>query len=173
MSTSLYDVSVASYLQVLGGVQNVLEKGEQHARAAGRDPDELVRLKLNDDMAPLSFQVVSVWHHSLGAIEGIKAGLFQPPPKLTGVDYPKVKALVAEAISGLKGFGREEVDALADKPMVFKLGNREIPFSTDSFILSFSLPNFYFHAATAYDLLRIEGVPLGKMDYLGQLRIAS
>ena len=132
-----------------------------------------MQLKLHDDMLPLSFQVNSVWHHSLGAIEGIKAGLFQPPPKLRDVDYAKLKALVAEAISGLEGVGREEVEALAEKPMVFKLGDREIPFSTDSFILSFSLPNFYFHAATAYDLLRIEGVPLGKMDYLGQLRIAS
>ena len=65
----------------------------------------------------------------------------------------------------------DEINALADKPMLFKMGETEIPFTTDNFMLSFSLPNFYFHATTTYAVLREHGVPLGKMDYLGQLRV--
>lgn len=171
MTLSLYDVSVASYLQTLGGIANVLAKGERHAADSGLDLNELVAYKLREDMLPFSFQVISVWHHSLGAIKGLKAGLFEPPPKMSGMDYPALQGLVKEAIEGLQSESRKDIDALSDKPMLFKVGNREIPFTSDNFILSFSLPNFYFHATTAYDMLRMHGVPLGKMDYLGALRV--
>jgi hypothetical protein len=56
---------------------------------------------------------------------------------------------------------------------VFRIGGNEIPFTTTRFLLSFSLPNFYFHATTTYTVLRLHGVPLGKRDYLGQLRIGA
>ena len=68
MSLSLYDLSVASYLQILGGVANVLAKGEEYAAAGNMDLEQIVRYKLRDDMAPFSFQVLSVWHHSLNAL---------------------------------------------------------------------------------------------------------
>ena len=87
------------------------------------------------------------------------------------MDYQKTRDLVAEAISGLESVTRDEIDALADKPMVFRSGDREAPFTAANFILSFSLPNFYFHAATTYAVLRMHGVPLGKMDYLGAMRV--
>jgi len=173
MAISLYDVSVASYLQTLGGIDNVLSKGEEYAAGGGLDLAKIVGYRLRDDMAPFTFQVISVWHHSLGAIKGVKAGVFQPPPKLSGLDYKGLQGLVAEAIEGLQGESREEIDALADKPMVFRMGSTEIPFTTGNFILSFSLPNFYFHATTTYDVLRLHGVPLGKMDYLGALRVGK
>jgi hypothetical protein len=171
MSPSLFDLSVSSYLQTLGGVSNVLEKGEQYAADSGIDLDEMVNYRLRDDMAPFSFQVISVWHHSLNAVTGLKEGLFQPPPKMDAMDYAALKGLVADAITGLEGESREAIDALVDKPMLFKMGDIELPFTATNFILSFSLPNFYFHATTTYDILRLQGVPLGKMDYLGALRM--
>ena len=173
MTLSLYDLTVASHLQTLGGVANVLDKGEEFAIAENLDLDQLVRYKLREDMAPFSFQVISVWHHSLNAIKGLKAGEFAPPPKMSGVDYAKMKSLVAEAIEGLQAETREEIDALADKSLVFKVGDSEIPFTTINFMMSFSLPNFYFHATTTYVVLRENGVPLGKMDYLGNLRVGA
>ena len=171
MSVSLYDLSVASHLQILGGVANVLAKGEEYAAAGNMDLEQIVRYKLRDDMAPFSFQVLSVWHHSLNAIEGLKAGEFSPPPKMSGMDYQSLRGLVNEAIEVLQGETPEEINALAGKPMLFKMGEMEIPFTTDNFMLSFSLPNFYFHATTTYAVLREHGVPLGKMDYLAQLRV--
>lgn len=173
MAISLYDISVASYLQTLGGIANVLSRGAQHAADGLLDLEQIVRFTLRDDMAPFSFQVISVWHHSLGAIEGLKKGLFQPPPKMSGLDYTQLQGLVAEAIEGLQGESRESIDTVADEPMLFKVGSTEIPFTTGKFILSFSLPNFYFHATTTYDVLRMHGVPLGKMDYLGALRVGD
>ena len=170
MSIAFYDASVASYLQTLGGVANVMAKADALADAGKLDLDAVVSYRLREDMLPFSFQVISVWHHSLGAIKGLKEGLFQPPPKMGGVDWEGLKSLVSEAIDGLQGESREDIDALSGRPMMFKMGSTEIPFTTDSFLLSFSLPNFYFHATTTYSILRLHGVPLGKMDYLGALR---
>ena len=65
------------------------------------------------------------------------------------------------------------MDALAGNAMYFRMGDFELPFTAESFVMSFALPNFYFHATTAYDMLRIAGVPLGKMDFLGQMRLGN
>jgi hypothetical protein len=172
MAITFYDASVANYLQTLGGVHNVLAKGEQCAEQGKLDLEAIVDYRLREDMLGFTFQVVSVWHHSLGAIRGMQAGLFEPPPKLGKLDYTQLQGLVSEAMEELQALPREDVDALADKSLVFKLGETEIPFTTDNFVLSFSLPNFYFHATTTYDILRLHGVPLGKMDFLGPMRTA-
>ena len=65
----------------------------------------------------------------------------------------------------------QDVNGLAGRKLVFKLGGNEIPFTAENFVLSFSLPNFYFHATTAYDILRSKGVPLGKRDFIGKLKM--
>jgi hypothetical protein len=171
MSLSFYNTSVVSYLQTLGAIANVLEKGQFCASENGRDVEELMTLTLRDDMAPLPFQIISVWHHSMGAIKGMQEGLFTPPPKKPGLTYGGLLDLVAEAREFLEGVSETDINALSGRDMVFRLGEREIPFTTDNFLVSFSLPNFYFHATTTYALLRKEGVPLGKIDYLGQLRV--
>ncbi len=171
MTISLFDACVPAYLQTLGGIANVLSAGRQHAAGGDLDLEQLLEFRLRDDMLPFSFQVISVWHHSLGAINGIKAGEFAPPPKVEDVDYAKLQGLVAQASEALQAQTPDAINALADKPLVFKVGGNEIPFTTTNFIQSFSLPNFYFHATTAYIILRMHGVPLGKMDYLGALRV--
>lgn len=170
MSSTFYDHSVGSYLQILGGVAGVLEKGRAAAAEQGFDLDELAKYRLRDDMAPFSFQIISVWHHSMGALKGMQAGLFEPPPTMSGMSFDKCEALVREARAFLEALNRESVNALSGNDMLFRIGSREVPFTTDSFLLSFSLPNFYFHATTTYSVLRIHGVPLGKMDFLGPLR---
>ena len=173
MAASLYDFSVASYLQILRSVSGILAKGADYARNQGLDLHAIVETRLHPDMLPFSFQVISVWHHSLGAIKGIRKGTFSPPPPMPETDYAGLQKLVAEAIAGLETVSREEIDALSGKLMKFEMKNIEIPFTTENFILSFSLPNFYFHATTAYDILRSVGVPLGKMDFLGNLRMGA
>ena len=173
MAISFYEASVGSYLQVLEGVANVLEKGAAHAESGDLDLAEVVMTRLREDMMPFHFQVVSVAHHSWGAIQGLKEGVFRPPSFDLDKDYAGLQALVSEARSGLTGLSEAEVEALADKPMVFSLGKREIPFTSQNFLLSFSLPNFYFHATTTYDILRMQGVSLGKMDFLGTMKVGA
>lgn len=173
MSLSFYEVSVESYLRTLRAVGNTLNRAEHHAAESDLDLEALVRYRLRDDMLPFSFQVISVWHHSMGTIRAMKAGLFEPPPRMSGMTFEKCKALIAEAISELESVSKKEINALADNPMVFRMGEREMPFTTNAFLTSFSIPNFYFHSATTYDVLRIHGVPLGKMDFLGALKVGA
>ena len=173
MAISLYDISVANYLQVLGSTTAVLAKGAEYASANDLDLAEIVATRLRPDMQPFRFQVVSVFHHSLGAIKGIKQRVFSPPPAMPDLDYAGLQALVADASAELQTIPREEIDALEGKAMKFKIRDFEIPFTAENFVLSFSLPNFYFHATTSYDILRIAGVPLGKMDFLGAMRVSK
>ena len=173
MPASFYDLSVASYLQTVDAVGSFLAKGLDHCQGCGADPAKFVEARLAEDMLPLRFQIVSVAHHSLGAIEGMKAGVFSPPGRTETLDYAGLQKLVADTSEGLRKLSREEVEALSGRDMIFQIGDRKVPFTTDNFLLSFSLPNFYFHATTAYDILRHKGVPLGKRDFLGRMRIKT
>ncbi len=171
MATNLYDHSVANYLQALTAVAGFLDKGLAHFTASQTNPDDIVGFRLYDDMLPFRFQIESVAHHSLGAIEGLKKGVFSPGGETPPRGYAGLQALIADTRKALEAMTPAEVNALSGRDMVFELRGRQIPFTTDNFVLSFSLPNFYFHATTAYDILRHKGVPLGKRDFLGPMRI--
>lgn len=173
MSISLYDATAASFIQTLTAVTNVLERGLAHCTENGIDPNEIVETRLAPDMLPFRFQIISVAHHSKGAIEGVKAGLFSPGVELPPLDYAGLQALVTDAQTYLKALSREEVDALQDKDTLFQFRDYKMPFTGEGFLLSFSIPNLHFHATTAYAILRMKGVPLGKRDYLGPLRLKA
>lgn len=172
MAISLYDLTVPNYLQILGGAAGFLEKGLTHCAEKNIDPNEIVETRLYPDMLPFRFQVVSVAHHSLGAIEGVKKGLFSPPSG-PDHDYKGLQNLVADAREALQKFTPAEVNALEGRDVVFQLRDFKIPFLAEGFLMSFSLPNFYFHATTAYDILRHKGVIVGKRDFTGQLRLKA
>ena len=171
MSLSFYDTSVASYLQVLRSVAGILQKGQEAADNGELNLEELVQYRMQDDMLPFSFQIISVWHQSLGALNAMESGEFAPPPSLGDLDYSQLVALINDAIQTLEGKSVEDVNKLAEGTLIFKVSGREIPFTVENFLTSFSLPNFYFHATTTYAILRMHGVALGKMDFLGQLKV--
>jgi hypothetical protein len=171
MSIPFYSASVGSYTQVLDGVAATLKKGADHAAETGLDLAEIVSTRLHDDMMPFHFQVVSTCHHSWGAMQGMQAGRFTPPSFAQDLDYAGLQSLVTEAQEGVASVSEADAEALADQSMVFALGEREMPFTNQNFVLSFSLPNFYFHATTTYDILRMSGIPLGKMDFLGTMKV--
>jgi hypothetical protein len=171
MAFSLYDATVANYLQILGAVGGFLEKSLTHFRDKGIDPAEIVETRLAPDMLPFRFQVVSLAHHSRGAIEAAKNGLFVPPSGKPDLDYAALRALVTEARNELSVLTPEAVNALGGRDVTFKLGDRALPFTTEGFLMSFSLPNFFFHATTAYDILRYKGAPLGKREFMGKLNL--
>jgi uncharacterized protein len=171
MAISFYDMSVACFLQTLTGVEGFLAKGQAHCEANGIDPNEIVETRLHPDMYPFAFQVWSVSHHSLGAIRGIEAGEFSPPPPLPSLDYAGWRKVVSDAREALTAMTPDSVNALEGKDLLFKFGDFKLPFEATGFVLSFSLPNLHFHATTAYDILRMKGVPVGKRDYTGPLRL--
>ncbi|NKC15033.1 MAG: DUF1993 family protein [Gammaproteobacteria bacterium] len=172
MAISLYDFTVSPFQITLGAMEGVLEKGRSFCAENDIALADVVSTRLHDDMLPFHFQIVSLWHHSLGALKGVQAGEFSPPPKMER-DYAGLQELVRQARTGLDEFTRQRVEGFAGKDVVFKLGQRSMPFIAEDFLASFSLPNFHFHATTAYDILRIQGVPLGKRDYLGQLKLKA
>jgi hypothetical protein len=173
MAVSLYDLSVTNYLQTLGGVEGFLARGLTHLQENKIDPNEIVETRLYPDMLPFRFQVLAVAHHSLGAMNGIKTGLFAPPAQLPPLDYAGLQKAVTEAREALQKLTPADVNALEGKDVVFQIRDTKIPFTAEGFVQSFSLPNFYFHATTAYDILRSKGVPLGKRDFLGRMRLKT
>ena len=173
MPFSLYDATVASFQQGLVALDAILGRALTHFQQQGTPLRDIVDARLAPDMLPLSFQVVSAAHHSIGALSAARQGLFRPPSPPDGLDFASLQSLVAQAREGLDLLGCDEVNALEGTDMVFQLGERRLPFLAEDFLLSFSVPNFYFHTTTAYDLLRLHGMPLGKRDYLGRLRLKA
>ena len=171
MPISLYDAVVPSNLQILAAVDALLDKAEAFCAAQGRPPSDLIGARLAPDMLPFGYQVKSCAGHSIGAIEGVKAGSFSPDASPWPTDFAGLHQVLQAAAASLKGLDRDAFETLAEAPTQFVLGETKLPFTGANFLLSFSQPNFYFHATTAYAILRAQGVKLGKRNFLGMLRI--
>lgn len=168
MSVSLYDASVGTFLQILGATQKVLARSRAHFEQEDIALDEVVGARLIDDMLPLGFQIVSIVHHSQSAIQGVEEGVFWVTPGDSADQaYPALEDLLARTRDELLDYSHESVNVLAGRALEFRYGDIVVPFTAEAFLLTFSLPNFYFHATTAYDLLRMLGAPIGKRDFLG------
>ncbi len=173
MSISLYDATIPCFLQSLGAAIGMTDKAEAHCAEKGISEQALLSAHFGEDMLPLSWQLKWINTHSLGAIEGVRAGLFQPDRTAPAESLAALRDQIIATIAALKAISPEEIEDLVGRDMTFSIPamNIELTFTAENFLLSFSLPNFYFHATTAYDLLRDQGVPLGKRDFLGAMRI--
>jgi hypothetical protein len=170
MAFSLYDATVPSYRQILGAVTGLLAKAEAFCTEKGSAPQDIIQARLTDDMQPFAYQVKSTVVHSLGAIEGVRRGVFSPDTTTPPETFAALKARIVEAQAALEAVGAAEVDSFVGRDMRFSFGERHIDFTAENFLLSFSLPNFYFHATTTYDILRWKGIPIGKRDFIGKPR---
>lgn len=171
MAVSFYDISIGTWLQTLGGVIGFLEKGREHCAANGIDLSEVVATRLVPDMHPFRFQIWAVAHMTRGALKGLSEGRFAPPAPTPELDYAGLQQLVADIRDELAKVSRESVEALEGNQVTFQIGDFKMLFTAPNFVLSFSLPNLFFHATTAYDMLRMKGVPIGKANFLGPMRI--
>lgn len=171
MAISFYNASIPGYLQTLQAVSSFLALGRAHCVDNAMDPEQIVETRLHADMLPFRFQVQSVAHHSKGAVDAIRNGVFHPPGSGAQDDYAGLEALVRKAHDALEQLEPETIDSREGSDVLFRVRDTELRFTAENFLLSFSLPNFHFHATTAYDILRSAGVPLGKRNYLGQLRL--
>jgi hypothetical protein len=174
MTISLYDITVGQFLQTVDAAAGFLDRGLKHCTDEGANPDDLVGKRLTGDMLPLAFQITSIAHHSIGAIEAVKVGVFKAVggPAMPET-YEGLIKIIADTQAALRALTPDEVNALAGKDVTFEFGPTKMPFTAEGCLLSFSLPNFYFHASTAYDVLRANGVPLGKRYFLGALKLKS
>ena len=173
MTTSLYDLSVLTFQQTVSAVAGFLDRASRHCEENGADPDEFVDARLFPDMAPFHFQIEALTHHAVWGVEALIQGVFDPPPLVGSMPFADLQAMVRRAEIALAAFTPDEVNNCAGRELDLDIGPRRLAFTAETFILSFSLPNFHFHAVTAYDILRMRGVPIGKRDYEGRLRTRS
>ena len=187
MATSLYDLSVPTFLQTVSAVGGFLDRTTRHCVETGADLEEVVKARLFPDMAPFHFQIEALTHHAVWGLEAVKTGVFAPPPLVGAMPFADLRAMVGDAITALEAFTPDEVNSWSGKNLDIEIFQpldvdnattsswvpRTLAFTPGTFLFSYSLPNFYFHAVTAYNILRTRGVPLGKYHYQGQLRTRS
>jgi hypothetical protein len=173
MAFSLYAATVPSCRQILEAVSGLLHKAETFCGEKGIAPSDIIQARLAADMLPFAYQISSTAVHSLGAIEAVRRGVFAPDMTPPPEDFAGLKARISAALAGLGAIEPAEMDAFVGRDMSFAFRDRRMDFTAENFLLSFSQPNFYFHATTAYDILRWKGLPIGKRDFTGKPRIKS
>ena len=171
MTLSLYDAIVPSQRQIIAAVAALVDKAAAHCAEKGEPDSALVEARLIEDMLPFGYQVKAVAEHSQGSIEGVRAGVYSPSLEPWPTSFDGLRAKLAGADAFLAALDPAEVEGFIGQDMRFEFRDRKMPFTAENFLLSFAQPNFYFHAATAYDVLRAQGLKIGKGDFTGMPRI--
>lgn len=173
MPISLHAAFVPSALQILGTAEHLVAKAEAWCGETGRAAEEAIGARIHEEMLPFSYQIKSVAAHTAGAIEGLRAGVFSPDLTPPPDSFDGLRTAIAKARATIDGASEDELEGFIGQPMRFEMRDLRLPFTAENFLLSFSQPNYYFHASTAYGILRMKGIALGKRDFLGQVRVAA
>lgn len=166
MATELYDLTVPVFLRGFKAMAAFLEKARAHADEHGIAHDTLLTARLYEDMAPLTSQIQRASDAAKFAAARL-AGVEAPAMPDTEASFDELQARIAATVDFLNSVSRDAIDGREDADVELKTPSRSFQFKGRGYVLGFALPNFYFHATTAYGILRHNGVPLGKMDYLG------
>lgn len=173
MSSPLHTATVGVFLQILPQVGRLIDKAEAHCRENGLPARALIDARLAPDMWNFGKQVQYAVLSSAGAVQALRTGLTGPDLTEPPSEFAPLRQAVSDAVALLQAVEPGEVDAAAGRDVVFEFGSGRMEYVGEDFLLSFSLPNFFFHAATAYAVLRNQGVPIGKRDFLGRVRVKS
>lgn len=167
MTLSMYEVCVPAVVHTLGAVSTIIDKAQAHCTAKKIDPAVLVNYRLAADMLPFSRQIQIMTDQAKGM-----------GARLTGIDVPsypdtettldELKARIAKTIDFLKGLKADQFKDAETRAISLKAGPNDLNFKGVDYATHFVFPNFYFHATTAYDILRHAGVEIGKRDFLGR-----
>jgi hypothetical protein len=166
MATELYDITVPAFLRGFAAMAAFLDKARAWADENGVPHEDLLNARIFEDMAPLTSQIQRVSDGAKLATARL-AGVDAPPMDDIEASFDELQARIAATVDFIKSVPREKIDGREDDEIVVKLPNNELKFTGRSYVTGFALPNFYFHITTAYALLRMKGVPVGKRDYLG------
>ncbi len=166
MPLSLYQASVPVYEKLLNALADMLDKAAAHAKEAKYEPAALLNAHLFPDMWPLAKQVQQVASHARRGTARL-AGLPIPNVSEASASFDDLKGQIAETLAFLKSVDPAAVDAGEERDISFPVGTGTLNLKGTEYLLNFTLPNFYFHLTTAYNILRKNGVPLGKRDFLG------
>ena len=167
MSLSMYDASVKTFLHSLGQLASLLEKAAADATARKIDPAVLVQARLAPDMLPLAKQVQIACDTAKLAVARL-TGQTAPPFEDTETTFEQLGERIAKTLDYIASVPADAFEGSAERPVTVGTGERARHFTGLTFLLHFALPNLFFHVTTTYAILRHNGVPLGKNDYLGK-----
>jgi hypothetical protein len=167
MTISMYQASVPSLIRSLNNLVTILAKGAAHAEAKKIDPAVLINSRLYPDMFPLMRQVQIASDIAKKGVARL-AGLEAPKNEDDETSFPELIARLEKTTAYLETLTPDQIDGSEQKSIVLPVGKDTMTFEGLPFLLSFILPNVYFHVTTTYDILRHCGVELGKADYLGK-----
>ena len=167
MTLSMYQASVPVFVRGLENLAAILAKGAAHAEAKKIDPAVFINARLAPDMLALARQVQIASDSAKGCVARL-AGVDVPSFADTETTFPELQARIAKTIDFLKGFKAEQIDGSEERTCILKTRTDEIKHRGQDYLFKLALPNFFFHVTTTYDILRHNGVELGKMDYLGR-----
>jgi uncharacterized protein len=166
MALSMYQASVPAFLQMLSSLSAILDKAEVYAAERRIDPAVLLGWRLAPDMFALARQVQIATDHAKGCCARL-AGVEVPKYPDDEATFADLRARIGRTVDFVRGFEPSDIDGSEGRDITITAGTRELRFKGQQYLVNFALPNFYFHVATAYDILRRCGLPIGKRDFLG------
>ena len=168
MAISMYQASVPVLIHMLGNLSAILDKGAAYAAALDIEPSVLVNDRLFPNMFGLAQQVQIATDVAKGCAARL-TGHTPPSYEDTETSFGELKERIDKTVAYLKTFTADQIDGSENRTVELKLGGTVMSFEGLTYLLHFVLPNLYFHTTTAYDILRHNGVDVGKADYLGQI----
>ena len=167
MTISMYAASVPVFTRTLGALDAILDKAAAYAEARKIDPAVLLNARLSPDMFAFTRQVQIATDHAKGAPARL-AGLPVPSFEDTEKTFPELKARVGKTLAFLGALKPQQIDGSEGRDITLEVGGQDMAFKGQDYLLHFALPNFYFHATTAYAILRNNGLDIGKRDFMGR-----
>ena len=166
MNLSMYDASAPCFLKMLDSMNAILNKAHDYATAKKIEPTALLQARLYPDMFTLLRQVQIATDHAKGAVARL-AGVEVPKYEDNEQSFEDLRARIAKTIAFVESFAPEQINGSEERPIELKVAGHELSFKGMEYLVGFALPNFYFHVVTAYNILRHNGLEIGKRDYMG------
>jgi len=166
MKISMYQASAPRFANILKNLSAILDKAQAHCEAKKIEPAALTGMRLIADMFPLARQVQIACDTAKGAVARL-AGAEIPKHEDTEQTLAELKQRIAKTVDFILSVKPDRIEGSDDKQVQLKLGGRDVSFTGMQYLLGHAYPNFYFHVTTAYNILRANGVDIGKRDYIG------
>jgi uncharacterized protein len=166
MQISMHQASAPRFANILRNLAALLDKAQAHCEAKKIDPLVLTQFRLYPDMFPLTRQVQVACDTAKGAVARL-AGAEIPKHEDTEQTFAELKARIAKTLDFVESVSAAKIDGSEGKEVVLKLRGQDVKFSGLQYLMGFAYPNFYFHVTTAYNILRHNGVEVGKRDFIG------
>jgi uncharacterized protein len=167
MPISMYQASVPRFANMLRNLSALIDKAQGHCAAKNIEPAALTTFRLYPDMFPFTRQVQIACDTAKGAVARL-AGAEIPKHEDTEQTFAELKARIAKTLDFIESVRAERIDGTEEKEIVLAMRSGERRFKGMQYLLGFAYPNFYFHLTTAYNILRHNGVEVGKLDFIGQ-----